>query len=278
MPMASRMEKELEAEARRRHIPLNVKMELLPVCNLNCRMCYIRTDMETVRRQGGLIEADRWLALAREMRDAGTYFLLLTGGEVLLYPEFRRLYAGLHAMGFSITLNSNATLIDEDTADFLAKLPPQLMSLSLYGASDATYEALCGQKGMFARVDRAIRLLLARGIRGSSRRCSIPSTSAMRTPWPGTHANSASSMRRTPMPSRRCAGRRPRRPFASPRRRRRCCAWRTRCASPARSALQAACCRSSKNTRKPGLSPARRSMGLPAARAIPPAGSPGRGR
>lgn len=165
MAITNQIEKALEAEARRLRKPLNVKLELLPVCNLNCRMCYIRTDMATVRRMGGLIPADRWLAMAQEMRDAGAYFLLLTGGEVFLYPEFRRLYAGLHEMGFSITINTNATLIDEETADWLSTMPPQLLSISLYGASDGTYEALCGQKGMFARVDHALHLMKQRGLR-----------------------------------------------------------------------------------------------------------------
>lgn len=165
MPLTNQIEQYMEAEARRRRIPLNAKFELLPVCNLNCRMCYIRTDMETVRAQGGLLPVETWLSLARELRDAGTLFLLLTGGEVFLYPEFETLYTQLIEMGFSITLNTNATLIDEKVMTWLAKRPPQLVSISLYGASDETYEALCGQKNAFTKVDHAIKLLLENGIR-----------------------------------------------------------------------------------------------------------------
>lgn len=165
MPLSNQLEKYMEAEARKRRIPLNAKLELLPVCNLNCRMCYIRTDMETVHAQGGLLSVETWLSLARELRDAGTLFLLLTGGEVFLYPEFETLYTQLIEMGFSITLNTNATLIDEKVMAWLAKRPPQLVSISLYGASDATYEALCGQKNAFTKVDHAINLLLESGIR-----------------------------------------------------------------------------------------------------------------
>lgn len=165
MPLTNQIEKYMEAEARRHRIPLNAKLELLPVCNLDCRMCYIRTDMETVRAQGGLLPVETWLSLARELRDAGTLFLLLTGGEVFLYPEFETLYTQLIEMGFSITLNTNATLIDEKVMAWLAKRPPQLVSISLYGASDATYEALCGQKNAFTKVDHAINLLLENKIR-----------------------------------------------------------------------------------------------------------------
>lgn len=165
MPLINDMEKYLEDEARRRRIPLNAKFELLPVCNLDCRMCYIRTDMAAVRAQGGLLSVEKWLSLAKQFRDEGTLFLLLTGGEIFLYPEFERLYTALYEMGFSITLNTNATLIDEKTVSWLAERPPQLMSISLYGASAETYESLCGQKDVFARVDRAIDLLIQNRIR-----------------------------------------------------------------------------------------------------------------
>ena len=165
MALTNDIEKLLEEDARRRRYPLAVKLELLPVCNLNCKMCYIRTDMAQVRAAGGLIPADKWIALAQELRAADTLFLLLTGGEVFLYPEFRRLYTALCGMGFGITLNTNATLIDGETVAWLREMPPRLVSISLYGASDATYEALCGQRGMFTRVSRAIDLLLESGIR-----------------------------------------------------------------------------------------------------------------
>lgn len=127
-------------------------------------MCYIHTDGAEVRKQGGLIPADAWLALARELHEAGTLFLLLTGGEVFLYPEFRYLYENLVKMGFVVTINTNATLIDGDTVDFLSRFPPKCVSISLYGASNETYAALCGKAGMFDRVDRAISLLQSAGI------------------------------------------------------------------------------------------------------------------
>lgn len=165
MPMTNQLENILEEEARKRRIPLSVKMELLPVCNLNCKMCYIRTDMNDVNQHGGLIPAKKWIQLAQQLRKAGTLYILLTGGEVFLYPEFKFLYQELVRMGFAVTINTNATLIDQKTMDWLREYPPRLMSISLYGASNDTYETLCGQKGMFDRADRAIRGLVESGIR-----------------------------------------------------------------------------------------------------------------
>lgn len=164
MALTSSIQKEFTKEAMRRRIPITANLELLPVCNLNCKMCYIRMSMDQVREKGGLIPAEQWLDLAHQLRNAGTLFLLLTGGEVFLYPRFRELYEAIYQMGFIITINTNATLIDEETAAWLAMYPPKCVSISLYGASDEVYEGLCGQKGMFTRVDRAARLLLSKGV------------------------------------------------------------------------------------------------------------------
>lgn len=164
MGYTSRVEQILLDEAGNRRQVITVNMELLPVCNLDCKMCYIRTDMKEVNALGGLRSVEEWLRLAEQMRDAGVLFLLLTGGEVFLYPQFKELYLALYKMGFIITINSNGTLIDEETVSWLRQYPPKCVSLSLYGASDATYEAICGQNGVFTRLDRAIRLLKESGI------------------------------------------------------------------------------------------------------------------
>lgn len=165
MGVTNSIQQMLCQEAAKRRKAITVNLELLPVCNLDCKMCYIRTDMEETKKQGGIKRKEEWLALAKELRAEGTLFLLLTGGEVFLYPEFRQLYEELYRMGFIITINTNATLIDEKTVLWLSQLPPKCVSISLYGISDDTYESLCGKKGMFSRVDRAARLLLEKGIR-----------------------------------------------------------------------------------------------------------------
>lgn len=164
MGMSNGIAQALIEQAKQDRSPITVNFELLPVCNLDCKMCYIRTDMAAVKKNGGLISADEWLRLAGELHRAGTLFILLTGGEVFLYPRFRYLYEELVKMGFVLTINTNGSLIDKETAAWLKQFPPKCVSMSLYGASNETYEALCGQKGLFDRVDRAITALQNAGI------------------------------------------------------------------------------------------------------------------
>ena len=91
-------------------------------------------------------------------------YLLLTGGEPFLWQDFWPLYERLSTMGFLISINSNGTLLDEARVARLAEHPPTRINITLYGAGNETYEALCGRSGMFDRVDRAITLLRQAGI------------------------------------------------------------------------------------------------------------------
>ena len=52
-------EKYLIERAARGQIPLNASLELLPVCNMNCDMCYVRLSREAMERQGRLRRAIR---------------------------------------------------------------------------------------------------------------------------------------------------------------------------------------------------------------------------
>lgn len=160
----SKIEERLVISATQRNIPLGGAFELLPLCNMNCRMCFLRLSPSEMQTRGRLRTVEEWIALAEQARDAGLLFLLLTGGEILLYPDFERLYLELYRMGFYLTINTNGTLIDEKIADLWAAHLPRRVNITLYGASDATYGKLCGNPSGFTQTMSGIRLLLERQI------------------------------------------------------------------------------------------------------------------
>ena len=144
--------------------PVSGTLELLPVCNMNCDMCYIRKSKKEVDLEGGLHSAEDWIKLGKEMARAGVLFLLLTGGEPLLFPEFQKLYLELRKLGMILTINTNGTLFDEEWADFFAKNKPRRINITLYGTDDTTYEKLCHYPGGFTKTMKAIQLLRERDI------------------------------------------------------------------------------------------------------------------
>lgn len=140
-------------------IPLHGVFELTPMCNMNCKMCYVRKSAEEVKEAGGLISPEQWYDMALQARDAGMLFLLLTGGEPFLYPGFRLLYEKIKSLGFMTAINSNGTLLDEQTVEWLADNAPYRMQITLYGGSNETYQRLCNNPHGFDQVIRALDIL-----------------------------------------------------------------------------------------------------------------------
>ena len=151
---------QLYAAARQKEIPLKGVFELTVGCNFNCNMCYVHLMPDQIAAQGRELSAEQWIALGRAARDAGMLELTLTGGEPLTRPDFRRIYEGLSELGLRIQIFTNGYLIDEEFAEWLAKRPPHAVRITLYGASDETYEKVCGIREGFSRVARAVELLV----------------------------------------------------------------------------------------------------------------------
>lgn len=144
--------------------PLQGTFELTPRCTMDCTMCYIRMTPQELQKLGHERSAAQWLRLAEQARAAGTLYVLLTGGEPLLHPEFRELYIQLSKMGFILSVNSNATLIDDKFMEWFSKYPPSRINVTLYGASDETYSRLCRYPGGYSRVSEALQMMQNAGI------------------------------------------------------------------------------------------------------------------
>ncbi len=164
IPISPKYTEYLHNKASAARIPLTLSFELTPLCNMACRMCYVRMDREAQEKIRPLRTAEEWLTLAAQARDEGLLYLLLTGGEPFLFPEFRKLLPALHEMGLIISINSNGTLIDEETISWLKKSPPNRINMTLYGSSNETYARLCGNPNGFSQASRAIDLLREAGI------------------------------------------------------------------------------------------------------------------
>ena len=155
----------LFTKASQKKIPLSGTFELSPVCNFSCRMCYVRmTPSQVAAHSRPAMTLERWLALAEQARASGMLYLLLTGGEPFLWPDFWPLYERLTEMGFVLSINTNGSLIDEATIARLRARPPTRLNITLYGAGNDTYRALCRADGVFTRVDRAIMGLREAGL------------------------------------------------------------------------------------------------------------------
>lgn len=148
--------KKLWDKAEKSRIPLTAAFELLPTCNLACKMCYVRKTKKEAEKEGGLLPADFFLRAAKEAGEMGLLFPLLTGGEPFLRQDFQEIMAGMLQMGLQVSINSNGTLINEETAKWLGKNRPLRLNITLYGAGADTYQKLCGNGEAYDHLRRAV--------------------------------------------------------------------------------------------------------------------------
>ena len=169
-PACRRMEwldpfyKRVWEEAFAKGIPISGTFELTPRCNFNCNMCYVHMKPEQIPPQGGELTAKEWLRIAEEAKTAGTTWVCVTGGEPLLHPEFPEIWETLTEMGFFLTLQTNASLVQGKMIELLERCPPRQAKVTLYGTTDAVYQAVCGVEQGFTRVNEGIHNLMSLGI------------------------------------------------------------------------------------------------------------------
>jgi radical SAM protein with 4Fe4S-binding SPASM domain len=154
---------QLHAKVSQQRLPLKGSLEVTLRCNVRCAHCYLPLAQRAGPRQGELTLAEIQRILS-EVADAGCLWLLLTGGEPFLRRDFLDIYDFAKRKGFITSIFTNGTLLTESIADHLAEWRPFMLEISLYGATQATYERVTGVPGSYARCMRGIELLLERGL------------------------------------------------------------------------------------------------------------------
>ena len=149
----------IQQEAIRQRRPLNCTLELTYRCNFRCRMCYIRMSDSQAKPFGRMRTVEEWVTMAGQLRDAGVFYLTLTGGECTRYPGFEILYPQLVRMGFNVTIMSNAGSYTDSIRELFRKYPPGNVAITLYGGSNRTYENVTGDPDGFSKTVDNIRFL-----------------------------------------------------------------------------------------------------------------------
>jgi len=132
-----------------KRIPITGSFELTFRCNLSCAHCYCNlppNDQDTIEKE---LSTEEVFNILDQIAEAGCLWLLITGGEPLLRPDFFEVYTYAKKKGFIITLFTNGTLITPEIADYLVQWPPFKVEITLYGVTSETHESVTGIPGSF---------------------------------------------------------------------------------------------------------------------------------
>lgn len=153
------------ARAAERRVPLSAHLELTHRCTLRCRHCYLGDPLNP--REASRLERDTEAVRASldDWAKAGVLHLVITGGDPMIRHDFGEIYRHAAEAGMLVTVFCSGLLVDDATLALFRTLPPRSVEISIYGATQATYEAVTGVPGSHARAWKGIHRLLDEGVR-----------------------------------------------------------------------------------------------------------------
>ena len=134
--------------------------EITKSCNYKCHHCYLgkktTRSLSTSEKQKILQIIDK----------SGCLWLQITGGEPLLSEDFIAVYTYAYSLGLLITLSTNGSLlINSNIKDTISKYPPFRITISMYGATQDSYENLTQVKGSFSQFTNSLEWVKKMGIK-----------------------------------------------------------------------------------------------------------------
>jgi MoaA/NifB/PqqE/SkfB family radical SAM enzyme len=139
--------------------PLSASLELSYRCNWRCVFCYNPRHNDL---RG--LPAERWLGVLDELRELGTLYVALTGGEPLAHPRFLDIARGVRERALALRVLTNGALVTDALAAELRQLRPVAVELSLHGALAATHDRATATPGSFEAMLRGCDRLLREGV------------------------------------------------------------------------------------------------------------------
>jgi radical SAM protein with 4Fe4S-binding SPASM domain len=134
--------------------PLRIYIDFTAECNLRCRHC-VSSSTEALE---GELTTDEMKSLFEELAGLGVTELNVGGGEPLLRKDACELLRYASSLGMSVSINTNATVIDEKLSKELATVNFDKFNISLEGGTREIHDYNRG-KGSFDKVMRGIDIL-----------------------------------------------------------------------------------------------------------------------
>jgi radical SAM protein with 4Fe4S-binding SPASM domain len=152
---------EMNQKATAQGIPLSAHLDITWKCNERCVHCYLdhegKNEMSTEEIKG----------VIRQLEEAGTFFLSISGGEPLLRRDCFEILEYARERLFNVKLKTNAVMIGAKEAARLKRLGIEQVQISVYSDRPEIHDAITKLPGSLRRTLEAIRHLTANGVKVS---------------------------------------------------------------------------------------------------------------
>ncbi len=150
------------AKATASAIPIQASIELTYRCNERCTHCYIDEFKDDPQK---ILSLKDWFDILHKLREAGTLYIVLMGGEPLLSPYFFDVSQKATELGFFVSTISNGLKItDQEYAKRMVQSGLKNVTFSLYSLNPSIHDKITQVKGSHQKLMHAIDLCLAEGL------------------------------------------------------------------------------------------------------------------
>jgi len=144
--------------AKNKIIPVSILIEVCYTCNEKCSHCFLNSHKEI-----GLT-LKQYEKLFGQLVDAGTMFVILTGGEPFTRHDFMDIVREARRKRISVSIFTNGTLLTKEIVTELRDLFVNEVHISLYGANASTHDGITRIPGSFNKSIQGIKWLVGSGV------------------------------------------------------------------------------------------------------------------
>ena len=138
----------------------NLAIMITEKCNQNCYHCF-----RPVTRLPSALSMETLSILSDKITGSSIKNVRFTGGEPLLIPEFARLVNSFASKGFSVSVGTNATLLNKEKVSHLKESGLEEVWTTIHSCNPKNHDQLAGCKGAFDLTVSAIKECIHAGIR-----------------------------------------------------------------------------------------------------------------
>jgi radical SAM protein with 4Fe4S-binding SPASM domain len=140
-------------------VPLGIHLDVTYRCNERCVHCYLDHD------DHGELTTTEIKDILDQLAEAGTFFLTLSGGEVLMRRDFFDILEYARKLMFNVRIKTNGVMIGAAEARRIRDLGVEQVQISIYSARPEVHDAITKLPGSLKKSIRAIRFLKSQGLK-----------------------------------------------------------------------------------------------------------------
>jgi radical SAM protein with 4Fe4S-binding SPASM domain len=164
-PDGTTIYEQLVREIAEKKMVIKAHIEITYTCNFRCVQCYVGPLLNDKQISRNQMTTGELTNLITQLADQGCMHLTFTGGELFTRGDIFEVLEHASSKRFAIRLQTNGSLITEQTAKRLQEIPTiDTIEVSFFGTDRETSEQITGIKNSLERATNALRWLKAYGL------------------------------------------------------------------------------------------------------------------